>query len=36
VEVLLRILRELLEEEGEEGVDILSGGDCVAYRATTV
>ena len=29
MEVLMRILWELLEEEGKEGVDILASCDCV-------
>ena len=29
MEVLLSILRELLEKEGEKGVDVFAGGDCV-------
>lgn len=36
VEILGRILGELLEEEGEEGIDILAGGDGVADGASTV
>ena len=36
VEVLLGILWELLEEESEKSVDILSGGNSVANRSTAV
>jgi hypothetical protein len=36
VEVLLSILRELLEEESEESVNVLSSCDGVANRSTTV
>ena len=36
VEVLLRILWELLKEEGEESIDILSSSDCVANGVPTV
>jgi len=30
VEVLLRVLGERVEEEGQEGVDVLAGGNSVA------
>jgi hypothetical protein len=36
VEILGGILGELLEEEGEQGIDILAGGDGVADGASTV
>ena len=36
VEVLMRVLWELLEEEGEEGIDVLAGGYGVADAAATV
>jgi len=36
VEVLLRVLWELLEEESEECVDILASGEGVANLVTTV
>lgn len=36
MEVLLRVLRELLEEEGKKGIYILSCGNSVADRATAV
>ena len=36
VEVLLLVLGELLEEEGEKSIDVLSRGDCVAHRTITV
>lgn len=36
VEVLLGILGELLEEEGEQGVNVLAGGDRVADGTATV
>ena len=36
VEALLRVLGELLEEEGEQGVDVLASGNGVAHRATRV
>lgn len=36
VEVLLGVLRELVEEEGEKGINILAGSDSVADRTTTV
>ena len=36
VEALLRVLRELLEEQCEQGVDVLASGHCVADRASRV
>jgi len=36
VEALVRVLRELLEEEGEQGVDVLASSDGVANRAARV
>jgi hypothetical protein len=36
VEILLSILRELLEEEGEEGIDVLAGSNSVAHTSTAV
>jgi hypothetical protein len=36
VEVLLRILWELLEEEGEQCIYVLACGNSVADRATAV
>lgn len=36
MEVLLRVLRELLKEEGEECVYVLSGSNGVADRAAAV
>jgi len=36
VEVLLRVLWELLEKESKECVDVLSSCNCVADRAATV
>jgi hypothetical protein len=36
VEVLLSILRELVEEEGKKGINVLAGGDSVAHGAATV
>lgn len=36
VEILLGILRELLEEQRQQRVDILPGGVCVAHRAAAI
>lgn len=36
VEVLLRVLWELLEEESKECIDVLSGSDGVADRPTAI
>jgi len=36
MEVLLCVFRELLEEKGQESVDILASSDSVANRAATV
>ena len=36
VEVLFRILWELLKEEGKESIDILSSCDCIANGVPTV
>lgn len=36
MEVLLGVLGELVEEEGEEGIDILASSDRVAHGATAV
>jgi hypothetical protein len=36
MEALLRVLRELLEEESEQSIDVLAGGDGVLHRAATV
>ena len=32
----MRVLRELLEEEGKQGVDVLASSDSVANRAARV
>lgn len=36
VEILVGVLGELLEEEGEESVDVLSSGDGVGDGGTAV
>lgn len=36
VEILMRVLGELLEEEGEEGVDVLASSDGVRDGGTGV
>jgi hypothetical protein len=36
VEILLGVLGELVEEEGEKGVDVLAGSDSVAHGTTAV
>lgn len=36
VEVLLSVLRELLEEQGQKSIDVLASGDSVADSAATV
>jgi len=36
VETLLGVFWELLEEQGKQGVDVLSGSNGVADRAATV